>query len=370
MKRVLFAIQLPPPVHGASMINEIIRKSELINKNFDCDYVNISTSKSINQIGRKSFIKIFTTFKILNSIIKKLITKNYDLVYVTISPFGIGFFKDSLIILLAKLFRKKITFHLHGKGIKNYYHKKNFLVKLYYKFIFNDVSIIHLSKSLLFDIKLFQSIDKVYVLNNGIEVTNTSKYPTKVNEKINILFLSNLIESKGVKVLLQSINILKEKYSQKFHVNFVGNFGSKELEHDFFNYLSKNKITELASYLGPKYGEEKNKILSKNDIFILPTFYSNECFPLSLLEAMQFSLPLISTNEGAISDILIDGENGLIVKRKDSEDLAQKIMIFLDNEELIYKMSKNSRDIFLEKYTLQNFENNLLNILSKECGKI
>ena len=364
MKKILFTIQLPPPVHGASMINNVIKSSELINRSFDCDFVNISTSRSIDQIGKKSFIKVLSIFKILGSVLRKLYTKNYDLVFVTLSPFGVGFFKDSFIVLLAKIFRKKIIFHLHGKGIKKYYYQKNFLVQLYYKYIFKNVSIIHLSKSLLFDIKIFKSLNSVHILNNGVEVIDKYRLPSNVNQRINLLFLSNLIESKGVKVLLESVNILKEEYSQKFHVNFVGNFGSEELKDYFMDYIKTKKIENLVSYHGPRYGVEKNEILSKNDIFILPTF--NDCFPLSLLEAMQFSLPLISTSEGAIPDILIDGKNGFLVKRKDSKDLAQKIKIFLENEDLVYKMSKNSRKIFLENYTLEIFEKNLLNILSKE----
>ena len=56
------------------------------------------------------------------------IEKKYDLFYITTSPTGLGFFKDSLIILLAKLYRKNIIFHFHGKGIKKFYYRKNLLL--------------------------------------------------------------------------------------------------------------------------------------------------------------------------------------------------------------------------------------------------
>ena len=98
-----------------------------------------------------------------------------------------------------------------------------------------------------------------------------------------------------------------------------------------------------------------------SDIFILPTH--NECFPLVLLEAMQFNLPLISTYEGAIPEIIEDGVNGFLIKKRDSVDLANKIQLLITNPSLRKNMGGKGKAKFEKKYTSSHFEKNMTRIL-------
>ena len=99
----------------------------------------------------------------------------------------------------------------------------------------------------------------------------------------------------------------------------------------------------------------------KSDIFVLPTY--NDCFPLVLLEAMSFSLPIISTFEGGIPDIVNDELTGYLVQQRDSVALAEKIELLIQNPDLRKKMGIAGRKIFLQKFTLDKFENRLISIL-------
>ena len=74
--------------------------------------------------------------------------------------------------------------------------------------------------------------------------------------------------------------------------------------------------------MGRKYEKEKEETFAKADIFAFPTYYNNECFPLVLLEAMQHSLPVVSTFEGGIPDIVDEGEAGFLVAQKNAEKLV------------------------------------------------
>ena len=58
--------------------------------------------------------------------------------------------------------------------------------------------------------------------------------------------------------------------------------------------------------MGRKYGEEKERLFRESDIFVFPTYYDIECFPLVLLEAMQYGLPCVNTDEGGIRDIVVN----------------------------------------------------------------
>lgn len=94
-------------------------------------------------------------------------------------------------------------------------------------------------------------------------------------------------------------------------------------------------------YHGKKYGEEKERIFSESDIFVFPTYYGNQSFPLVLLEAMQHGLPCVNTDEGGIMDIVIDGGTGYICPKRDSFSNADALFILLENSALRLKMAKS-----------------------------
>src|SRR5687767_12165260 len=104
LKKLLFVMQLPPPVHGVSVMNRIIRESVVINTSFACDYINLATAKNIDDLQKSGLRKYFLTLKIILRVIGKMMARRYDYVYITIFPYGFAFLKDSLVVLLARLF--------------------------------------------------------------------------------------------------------------------------------------------------------------------------------------------------------------------------------------------------------------------------
>ena len=114
-------------------------------------------------------------------------------------------------------------------------------------------------------------------------------------------------------------------------------------------------------YYGKKYGHDKLLFFKNADIFVFPTNYPNECFPLVLLEAMEYALPCISTNEGGINDI-IDSKTGFVINKNDTNALADKIeWLFINNTERISK-GLAGRQRFKEEFTLSQFEKRMTNI--------
>lgn len=57
--QVLFITPLPPPVHGSAMMSQYIKDSHTINQEFDCDFVNLSTSRKMDEIGKVSLCKLW-----------------------------------------------------------------------------------------------------------------------------------------------------------------------------------------------------------------------------------------------------------------------------------------------------------------------
>ena len=358
MTKILEIISTPPPVHGSNIMNSYVKNSKIINTEFDVSFINYNFTKSVSDIGQISIFKLIRFIKIIFKLIFVLIVKRPNLVYFPIVPFGISFFRDFIIVFILKIFRIKILFHLHGKGISEHYKKSKFL----YDFVFNNSSVICLSSFLTYDVSFFNS--KIYILNNGIkDITIQSR--KKESKKIKLLFLSNFIKEKGILDLLDSIKLIKNT-KINFELNLVGSYTDEINETILKNKIKDYKIDNYVNVLGPKYGKEKNEILANSDVFVFPTYYPNECFPLVLLEACQFSLPIISTYEGAIPDIVNDNVNGYLVEQRNVEELANKILGMISQKNKIAEFSNNSRKKFDSLYKVEIFENKLLKILKQE----
>lgn len=178
------------------------------------------------------------------------------------------------------------------------------------------------------------------------------------------LFLGNLMRQKGVLTLLDACAILKRN-NQSFQCHFVG-ATSKDLPQTEI----KSKIDELELHKciimhGPMYGDDKEAMLQKHHIMVFPTFYHNECFPLVLLEAMKNKMAIISTREGAIPDMVIQGQTGLLVDKENASNLAEAMQTFIDFPNLAEQMGKAGFEHYLANYTEERFISTIQSILSE-----
>lgn len=358
LPKILFILHLPPPVHGASMVSKRMKNSSIINSSFEANYINLATSFNLEDIGKHSQGKLRAVLKIQKNIVKTLFKTNYDLCYMTLTSKGPGFYKDLLIVILLKLFRKNVVFHFHNKGVKE--NSSNWLKKLCYNFVFNNTKCILLSPLLYDDIARYVEKEDVYFCANGIpEIEIVSKREIS-NETVSFLFLSNMMKSKGVFTLLKACQILAAK-NLNFECNFVGDWS----DIDEITFSSKVKSLGLSNKVfahGKKYDADKNPYLEKANVFIHPTH--EDCFPLVLLEAMQYNLAIIATDEGAIPEIVINGESGFVIEKKNTKELANKMEKFIKNPELSTKMGNEGNRLYKESFTFQTFEKRMISILN------
>ncbi len=373
---ILFITPLPPPVHGSAMVSQYIKDSELIQGEFACDFVNLSTSRRMDEIGKGGIKKLLRFVWSFFTLFYKLLTHRYDLCYLAITCHGVGFLKDAPFVLLCKLFGRKVVIHQHNKGMSKCIDRWPYRWLIPY--IYKRTRVILLSWYLYPDIEKAVKREQVVICPNGIPETVSGERlvasednvergsaASSSSPTVNLLFLSNLIPSKGVYVLLDACKILKEK-GMDFHCNFVGG-ESKEINRSVFDQaVCERALDDCVTYHGPKYGEDKERYWEMADVFVQPTF--EDCFPLTILEAMQHHKPIVSTNEGAVPDMVLDGENGFICKREDAFSLASALERLIVDEALRNTMGEEGYRIYLEKFTLSCFEHRFTEILRKING--
>ncbi|HFU75307.1 MAG TPA: glycosyltransferase, partial [Arcobacter sp.] len=198
---------------------------------------------------------------------------------------------------------------------------------------------------------------------NGVENNFTAEEFEKYIEKkdfkdIHILYLSNMIKSKGY---FEVLKLAKLYSDQEYMFHFAGGWQSKEDEKEFFAYIKENKLEKRVTFYGFVNGIEKKELFEKASLFVFPTRYKNEAFPLSILEAFSYGIPVLSTNEGSISDI-VDSESGVIIFQLNDLSIAFQNILknFVNKNVALYCRKK-----YLNSFSLEKFENNFINCLKK-----
>jgi glycosyltransferase involved in cell wall biosynthesis len=349
-------MQLPPPYHGASMANEYIANSHLLKDSFLFSIIDIKTSNDIHDLGKFSFFKIIKSTFLAFKIFFSLLSFKPRVVYFTLAPSGFAFYRDAIYIFLIKLFRKKLILHLHGKGFINGIQRSK-IFKYFSQKIFKDSYCIHLSERLQKDVPDLH-LKKRFLIPNGMPVEKNNFSATKDDSIIRLLTISNYVRSKGILDIIDAVEIVS-KTQTGFHLDLVGKPYDLDVEY-LTNYIRKKNLGTFISVTGPKYNKEKYEALHNGHIFILPTYYPNEAFPVSLLEALQFGLPCITTPEGGIPDMIEDGVTGFLVTPGNKEQLAEKILLLLQDEKVRTNMSANAKTVFEQYYTLEKFEKNIM----------
>ena len=132
--------------------------------------------------------------------------------------------------------------------------------------------------------------------------------------------------------------------------------------------INEAGLSENILVAGKKFGAEKEKAFEQADIFVHPSY--EDCLPLVLLEAMQHSLPIVSTFEGAIPDVVEDGVTGFLVPQKDAIALAEKLEMLINNPELAAQMGAAGRMKYEQEFTLERFEGRMVGFWGSWRGVI
>jgi glycosyltransferase involved in cell wall biosynthesis len=110
-------------------------------------------------------------------------------------------------------------------------------------------------------------------------------------------------------------------------------------------------IQKSVQFIGEVPHEQIPSYMQQADIFVLPSI--SEGFPSVILEAMACGLPIVASRVGGIPDIITNDTNGYLVEVKDSTDLANKMIILLQDDVLRKKISDNNR-LLVKKYSWEN----------------
>ncbi len=198
----------------------------------------------------------------------------------------------------------------------------------------------------------FVSEDKVEVINNGIdpskiENANPRSLPGARGDK-SVLYVGQIQRSKGVFTLLK---LAKELEDEKIGFEVMG--GGSDLD-ELRNQVQKEGLEGQFNLYGKMpYGEVLSAFKSPDvSLFAFPT-EREEGFPMVLVESLFAGLPIVSYDVGGVSDAIVDGETGFLVKANKYQKFKQKCLQLLEDETLQEKMGRKAREYAHKNFTLE-----------------
>ena len=167
--------------------------------------------------------------------------------------------------------------------------------------------------------------------------------------------------------LIDAFDILSKRHDN-IYLNIAGGYMSDE--HMSFKRVRKeftlrSSRNDRITYFGKIFDKEKVKLLQRSDIFVLPSYYKSEAFPISIIEAMACENAIITTNYKYLPEV-VGRENGVLVNPKSVDSLVKGIEFFLNNIEELRKVQKHNKIESKNKYSLNRYLKDLSKIVINE----
>ena len=209
--------------------------------------------------------------------------------------------------------------------------------------------------------------NKCYVLHMGADISNfTNEREKRDRDNFVVATPANLIEKKGHKYLIEAIGILKQKgYNIKYYL-----FGDGPLRKDLEKTVNELNLENIIIFKGAIPHNQLLELYANNEVdcVILPSVVTDdgerEGIPVSLMEAMAYKIPVISTNTGGIPELL-DNDAGIIVEQKNPYELAEAIETLIKDEGSRRKLGESGYKKVIEEFSLPNIVTKLLELMKE-----
>ena len=353
--RVLFLGALPPPFMGPTLATEVILGSALRNR-FELIHLDTSDPRDIDTLGALDLLNIYLALKFYVVLLWQILRYRPALVYIPVSQTTVGYLKDSGFILIARVLGRRVLCHLRGGNFRNWLRDASGATRAYVRFVHGLVNgQIVLGESLR---GLFAGIlpaDRIFVVPNGKDLSYPPKPPP--DGTVRVLFLANIVRTKGVLDVLHAVPRVAASCANVQFL-FAGAWEDPLLRAEIETCLAANPALPIR-WVGATRGAEKVALINGADVFVFPTYYPPEGHPWVIVEAMAAGLPVISTDQGAILESVIHGQNGFIVPKRDPAAVARAIEQLVRDPALRARMGQESRRLYTERFTEAHMVANL-----------
>lgn len=277
----------------------------------------------------------------------------YDIIHFHTVPDKICLIIQMPVFLLALLGNKKIIMHIHmGNQLADHTHNSLFIWCLKHCNL-----IILLAKT--WEKKFKEWFPMITIptttLYNAYEPVESISYQ---NRDKTILLAAHLNENKGYSILLKAFQRIYNKFPD-WKLIILGD-GEIEKAQKMADEL---KISDRITFTGYITGKDKIQYFQKASIYCMCSY--QEGFPMVILEAWGYGLPVITTPVGGLPDVIEENKNACTFDFGNDKMLAEKLTMLIESPEIRQNMAEYSMAFVQQNFSMENINNQLASIYSR-----
>lgn len=350
-RRILLVGPLPPPTHGVAVLTRTLLESALADR-FDLIHLDTADRRGVANIGRLDAGNVWLAGLHGARFIALLVGQRIHMVYLPLSKNTLGFLRDSLFLLPTLARGTRVVVHFHGSGFDEFVRSAPAAVRALVRLLLSRTTMaIVLGEALKPMLRGMVPESRIAVVPNGVpDVRGGVPYPPSEDGTMHILFLGNLLPSKGYVELLAAVQALLDD-GQAVSVTFAGSV----VDHDIHRRaLATVRYGEdRIRFTGPVDSDTKVRLLRQADVLALPS--EDEAQPLVILEAMAAGLPVVSTRRGAIPETVVDGTTGVLIDRPDPVAMGGVLRDLALRPEYRAALGSAARERYVACYTVEHW---------------
>jgi glycosyltransferase involved in cell wall biosynthesis len=380
--KVLVFAHVPPPHHGQSqMVKHLVEGLKDGQRGIEIYHVDARVSANTEDIGKPRRMKALVLVKYVAQAWYWRFRSNVRVFYYIPSPpKRVSLYRDWLVLGACRLVYPHLVFHWHAVGLGEWLrdHARPWERRISSWLLDAADLSITLSEMTSADAGMLAP-KAIEVVPNGIvdpcpdfdsalrhrrtdrESTIQRAMPAGSGEKttVTLLYLSLCTADKGVldsvRALICANNLLQTCGSGvRLKLRVAGEFISEAVRREFDQLSAESGAVEYIGFLN---GPEKAAEFRNADVFLFPSYYANEGQPLSLVEAMAWGLPVVTTRWRGIPELVPAEYPGLVAPR-DPEGCARGILAILGRD-----FGGVFRERFLSRYTINRHLDRLAEVL-------
>lgn len=280
-----------------------------------------------------------------------LITRRVALLHLHMSSRA-STWRKSCFVVVGMMFRVPYLVHLHSPDFLDFFeHECGKRRKWLIRFVFSNATyVVALSSSWATEVRRIAPDARTAILFNSvplpaIKLAEEEEYgvDSAPPDPPMILFLGAVGKRKGVFDLIKAASMIKGSFRL-----IIGGNGELQKARALSEELGVSQKIQFVGWLGKA---EKDRLLARAAIFVLPSY--NEGMPMAILEAMSWAVPVITTPVGGIPEVIVEGQDGLLVNPGDALGLARALERLLAEPQLRRKLGETGRRKIKLEYSME-----------------
>lgn len=285
--------------------------------------------------------------------------RRIDVLHINLSSHGSA--KRKIVVAWwARLLGIPYVIHLHGSRFRQFWNESSprlsdAIVKMFAAA--SRVVVLGQTWKSFVSVKVPEAAARIVIIPNSTPTPVQTQIRDETG-RLRILFLGRVGARKGVPQLVEALSMIPKGGSWSAIIAGDGEVDETRRE---IERLGLSDHVTMTGWVGP---DEVAGLLARSDVLVLPSFDEN--LPMSVIEGMAAGLAIIATPVGAVEDIIVDGETGLLVPIGDPAAIAASLQSLMEQPELRRTLGENARQIHKQRLEIGMYFDTLVDLWTAE----